>query len=65
LRVVPCKAKIYCSAAEDKLFIPNWLTVNNLLAFAKLRTANIDLVISVSPSVRTHGTAGLPMDEFP
>jgi hypothetical protein len=45
--VGPCKAKILSSSAEDKLFIPNWMTVNNLGAFAKLLTANIDFVMSV------------------
>ena len=61
--VGPCKTKIYRSSAEDKLFIPNWLTFNNLEAFAKLVTANIDFAVTVSP-IRPYVTAGLPMDEF-
>jgi hypothetical protein len=33
-------------------------------AFAELRKATISFVMSVSPSVRPHGTTWLPLDEF-
>jgi len=35
-----------------------------LVAFAKLRKANINFVISICPSVCSHRTTGLPSDEF-
>jgi len=35
-----------------------------LVVFAKLRKANIDFVISICPSVCSHGTTRLPPDLF-